>query len=133
MKSLYAVVAQRAGHRCEYCHAPEGIFNFPFEIEHVIPQSLHGSDDEANRALACRGCNLRKSDHRTGLDEITGSDCPLFHPRHDQWDEHFLVDKETGAIQGLTPVGRAVVARLQMNSPVQLEARRMWMRLGLFP
>ncbi len=37
------------------------------------------------------------------------------------------------AVRGLTPVGRATVSRLQMNSPLQLEARRQWMRLGLFP
>ena len=31
MNPHYPLVAERAGHRCEYCHAPEVIFNFPFE------------------------------------------------------------------------------------------------------
>jgi hypothetical protein len=34
MNSFYTLVADRAAHRCEYCHAPELVFNFPFEVEH---------------------------------------------------------------------------------------------------
>ena len=36
MSPRYALVAARAKHRCEYCHAPEAIFNFPFEVEHIL-------------------------------------------------------------------------------------------------
>lgn len=31
MNPFYTLVADRAAHRCEYCHAPELVFNFPFE------------------------------------------------------------------------------------------------------
>ena len=65
MNPRYALVAARAGHRCEYCQAPEAIFNFPFEVEHVVPPGKAGPDTEDNWALACRSCNLFKSD---GLD-----------------------------------------------------------------
>jgi hypothetical protein len=133
MNPLYPVVARRAGHRCEYCRAPEAIFNFPFEVEHVVPVSRDGRTEEANLALACRSCNLYKSDHLTGLDEVTGDRVQLFDPRRDSWDEHFSVDRESGAIQGQTPSGRATVGRLRMNAPVQQVARKQWMRLGLFP
>jgi HNH endonuclease len=51
MNSRYPSVSGRARHRCEYCRAPEAIFNFPFEVEHIIPLS-HGGIDEANLALA---------------------------------------------------------------------------------
>lgn len=37
MNPNYPPVAERAGHRCEYCHAPEAIFNVLFEVEHIIP------------------------------------------------------------------------------------------------
>jgi len=37
MNLHYAQVALRAGHQCEYCRAPEVVFNFPFEVEHIIP------------------------------------------------------------------------------------------------
>ena len=36
MNRFYSEVAERAGHRCEYCRAPEVVFNFPFEVEHII-------------------------------------------------------------------------------------------------
>jgi 5-methylcytosine-specific restriction endonuclease McrA len=80
MNPLYPLVAQRAGHRCEYCRAPEAIFNLPFEVEHIIPTSRNGSDGESNCALACRSCNLYKSDQLEGLDELTGEIVRLFHP-----------------------------------------------------
>lgn len=133
MNPRYPQVARRAGHRCEYCHAPEAIFNFPFEVEHVIPRSHNGADDETNLALACRACNLHKSDHQAGLDPILGVAVSLFHPRQHRWEDHFEVNRETGAIDGLTPAGRATVTVLRMNNPIQTDARRQWMRLGLFP
>lgn len=37
MNPYYGAIAERANHRCEYCHAPELVFNFPFEVEHIIP------------------------------------------------------------------------------------------------
>jgi hypothetical protein len=133
MNPHYAEVAQRAGHRCEYCHAPEVVFNFPFEVEHIIPLSRGGTDENANRALSCRSCNLRKAAHVSGVDPESQAETPLFHPRNNRWEEHFRVEGESGRIEGLTPVGRTTVARLEMNSEAQGTARRQWMRLGLFP
>jgi hypothetical protein len=133
MNSLYAAVAQRAGHRCEYCHAPEVIFNLPFEVEHIIPKSQNGSDDHANLALACRACNLHKSDHQSGSDEKTNEIVRLFNPRGDRWDEHFRVGPEDGAIYGLTSIGRVTVTCLRMNHDLQRVARRAWMQLNLYP
>ncbi len=80
MNPLYRLVARRAGHRCEYCRAPEAIFNFSFEVEHIVPTSRDGPSDQSNRALACRSCNLHKSAHVEALDEETGIIIALFHP-----------------------------------------------------
>lgn len=33
MNRYYAAIAGRANHRCEYCQAPELIFNFPFQVD----------------------------------------------------------------------------------------------------
>ena len=60
MNPHYVEIARRANHRCEYCQAPEVVFNFPFEVEHIIPLSRQGANDQTNLALACRSCNLRK-------------------------------------------------------------------------
>jgi 5-methylcytosine-specific restriction endonuclease McrA len=81
MNRHYAGVAERAGHRCEYCHAPEAIFNLPFEVEHIVPTSRDGPDDESNQALACRACNLYKSDQQSGIDQTTREVVRLFHQR----------------------------------------------------
>ena len=62
MNPCYLMVAKRAAHHCEYCGAPEAVFNFPFEVEHVVPPGCGGTDDESNLALACRSCNVYKSD-----------------------------------------------------------------------
>jgi hypothetical protein len=95
---------------------------------------LHkGADYESNWALACRSCNLHKSAHINYTDLESQTLVRLFHPRLDQWDKHFQIDHEKGLIIGVTPSGRATVACLNMNSEVQVNARRQWMRLGLFP
>jgi hypothetical protein len=133
MNPRYVQVALRAGHRCEYCRAPEAVFNFPFEVEHIIPVSRGGTDTEANWALACRSCNLRKAAHMSGVDPESQGAVRLFHPREDRWKEHFQADPGSGEITGLTAVGRTTIARLEMNGTAQIAARRQWMRLGLFP
>lgn len=42
------IIRERAVYLCEYCHSPERLSANRFTIEHVIPQSLGGSDDLAN-------------------------------------------------------------------------------------
>lgn len=88
MNPHYRAVAARAGHRCEYCHAPEAAFNFPFEVEHIVPLVRDGTDAENNLALACRACNVRKAIHIESEDPVTGALVRLFHPRVDTWSEH---------------------------------------------
>ncbi len=133
MNRRYPLVALRALYRCEYCHAPESVFNFAFEVEHLMPLSLDGSDDEENLALACRSCNLYKGAFLEGIDPETGREETLFNPRVQAWAEHFEVDEETGKIVGSTATGRATVNRLRMNNRAQMTARQQWMRLGVFP
>ena len=133
MNPHYHSVSERARHRCEYCLAPEVIFNGRFEVEHVIPRSRQGLDEESNLALACRFCNVHKGDEIDGLDDASGRMVRLFHPRTDQWEDHFFADSKAGIIHGKTEIGRVTIARLGTNSPTQVEARRLWAYLGLFP
>ncbi|MEY2430226.1 MAG: hypothetical protein QOJ40_3111 [Verrucomicrobiota bacterium] len=133
MNPHYSRVAERGAHRCEYCQAPEAIFNFPFEVEHIVPPGSGGSDEEANQALSCRCCNLFKSNHQDGVDPQTGKLVALFNPRQSRWEEHFTVDQRTGELGGLTSVGWATIGRLEMNRPTQVAARKQWILLKLFP
>jgi hypothetical protein len=132
VNSNYPEAAARASHRCEYCRAPEAAFNFPFEVEHVVPGGLGGADEMSNLALACRSCNVHKSNRLDAIDPVGGERARLFNPRADTWDAHFSVDEEE-RIVGTTAIGRATVDALHMNSAPQLEARRWWRRLRLFP
>jgi hypothetical protein len=109
------------------------VFNFPFEVEHIMPRVQGGTEAETNLALACRACNLCKAVHTSGTDPETLAAVPLFHPRKDPWERHFEADASSGEIRGLTAIGRATVAQLDMNSQLQVTARLQWMRLGLFP
>lgn len=133
MNPRYPAVSARAAHRCEYCQAPEAIFNFPFEVEHIVPPQSGGTDQLSNLALACRGCNLFKTDRVEVPDPESGWLARLFNPRSDLWDEHIRLDVKSGTVVGLTSTGRATVEQLHMNRPVQLSARIAWMRLGLYP
>lgn len=133
MNPRYPVIAQRANHRCEYCRAPEALFNFPFEVEHILPPSQGGDDDEGNLALACRSCNIHKSAYIAAIDPQSQTEVPLFNPRRHRWQDDFELDVETGSIKGLSRIGRATVLRLKMNSDIQRAARIRWTKLGLFP
>jgi hypothetical protein len=129
----YPFVAERARHQCEYCHAPEVIFNVAFEVEHIIPISKGGSDELQNLALACRVCNLRKLDYVDGFDTINQQQVSLFNPRTDIWDEHFACQQEAPfLLEGKTSIGRATIESLQMNASLQLRARGLWIELGIF-
>lgn len=133
MNPYYAVIAERANHRCEYCRAPEVVFNFPFEVEHITPVSRQGAKDETNLALACRSCNLRKGIRISGSLPNSNTEVQFFHPRENQWSEHFRVDVDSGKIVGTNSTGEVTLKYLEMNSPAQVAARQLWIRLGLFP
>lgn len=47
-----------SGGRCMYCGCEDG----PFEVDHIVPLSRGGTNDRANLAAACRGCNNKKGD-----------------------------------------------------------------------
>jgi len=130
----YLLVGPRAGHRCEYCRAPEKLFNSPHEVDHIIPFGKGGQDDALNwAALSCRWCNLHKRDHDNGIDPVTGDSAALFHPRRQRWDDHFRASTETWCVEGLTLTGRATIDRLRMNALPERHARRQWARLEAWP
>lgn len=66
-------------------------------------------------------CNLHKGPNLTSIDSLTGAVVLLFHPRRDDWHEHFHWSGVE--IVGITPTGRATVRLLQMNEPRRLRLR----------
>ncbi|MGB8699042.1 MAG: HNH endonuclease signature motif containing protein [Thermosynechococcaceae cyanobacterium] len=137
-KSLYEAVRQRAQFRCEYCHYPELLSSSPLSVDHIQPQSLGGSDDLENLALACRRCNERRYNFTTGIDLETQIEVPLFNPRQQQWSVHFIWSADALRIMGQTPTGRATCHRLDLNDdrreePFIQNARRQWLISSLHP
>jgi 5-methylcytosine-specific restriction endonuclease McrA len=99
-------------------------------VEHINP---NGGDDPENLCLVCPTCNLSKARATSALDPITGMIVPLFHPRRQQWQEHFRWIENARRVQGLTPTGRATVERLRMNQEQLVVARALWVKAHCHP
>ncbi len=132
-KELRQRVAEQAHHRCGYCLTAEAIVGAPMELDHLIPESLGGPTEEPNLWLACSLCNDCKADRVAGLDPESGEVVRLFDPRRQSWVEHFCWTAEGDRIVGRTPCGRATVAALNLNRPVLVHARRLWVSVGWHP
>lgn len=125
------LVAERAGHRCEYCRMHQSLQGATFHIEHILPRSLGGTDSADNLALACPSCNLHKSNRIAVSDNVAQTTIPLFYPRADVWNEHF--EWEGCEVVGKTETDRATIALLLLNAPRRLQIREMEKSFGLFP
>lgn len=99
-------------------------------VEHINPA---GGDHRDNLCLACPNCNLSKAAATSAIDTDTGEEVPLFNPRSQIWGEHFEWQDDHALIRGLTPVGRATIARFKMNRPRIVLARKRWGQAGLHP
>lgn len=133
MNKHYEAVSKRANFLCEYCHAPESAFNFPFEVDHFIPLAKGGTDDLDNLVFACRACNAYKAFHQLGLNDEEEENLRLFNPRRDIWDKHFRVNLKTFELEGLTEVGSGTINRLKINNARQIKSRQLWHRSQIFP
>jgi hypothetical protein len=128
-QALRLLVRRRAGELCEYCRLPQAASRFVrFHIEHIIARQHGGRTESENLALACSFCNFHKGPNIAALDPETGRLVPLFHPRGNPWNEHF-VWKDT-VIVGLTEIGRATVLLLAMNDWQRVEVRENLQTLG---
>ncbi len=86
---LAQTVRERAGERCEYCRIPQSALQFRFQIDHIIAEQHGGETVLENLAFACPHCNRYKGPNIAGLDAQPGQLVRLFHPRIDEWIEHF--------------------------------------------
>src|SRR6478672_4318734 len=112
---LRQTVRERAGYPANTvaCRKMRSRF-FAYHVEHIVARQHGGRDDSGNLALACYHCNAYKGPNLSGLDPESGALFRLFHPRQDQWDEHF--ERNGVLIVGRTAVGRATVGLLKMNA-----------------
>lgn len=121
-----ALVRSRAAGRCEYCHAHQDDDPwYIFQIEHVVAKQHGGSDDPDNLAYACPYCNEHKGTNLAGIDPFDGRPALLFHPRQQEWDDHFA--HRGPLIMGQSATGRATVRVLCMNDELRVVLRD-WLR-----
>jgi hypothetical protein len=130
--ALRQQVRARAGDRCEYCrlrqeHEPDRSFH----AEHIIATQHRGGDELENLALACQLCNLLKGPNLSSIDPDTEKLERLFHPRKDEWAEHFRL--EGAMIVGTTAIGRTTAWLLEMNGDDRVELRATLIELGEWP
>ncbi len=140
-RSLRQRVVAEFRDQCAYCHTLTSITGARLVIDHIVPEAAGGQTVWENLCLACHSCNEFKGAQVEAQDPLTGESVLLFHPRRQQWSEHFYwseacteCNRSDGSeIIGLTPVGRATVAALNMNHPDIVEARRRWAKVGWHP
>lgn len=132
-ESTRQLVRERANFTCEYCQSAELLTGLKCEIDHIIPKSRHGTDDFENLCAACTVCNGHKYNKVEGVDPGTNHPLRLFHPREQTWHEHFQWDANGTHILGVTACGRVTIDALNLNEPLRVAARTIWVQTGRHP
>jgi hypothetical protein len=87
----------------------------------------------------CRRCNERRYNFVAGIDPETQAIVPIYNPRQQRWEEHFMWIENGAVLQGITAVGRATCIRLDLNDVRYPEndsiraTRSFWIQAGLHP
>jgi hypothetical protein len=130
--ALRRQVIEREGQRCAYCRSPM-LVGVPMVVDHVIPLAAGGTSSLDNLCLACYRCNEFKGSRTEAMDPNEGQQTSLFHPRQQQWHDHFAWHLDSEILLGLTLCGRVTIDTLRLNNDWIVQARRIWMRVGLHP
>jgi hypothetical protein len=130
---LRARLLEADNRHCAYCHTTEANTGQPMTIDHILPQAQGGETTFENLCFACRRCNEFKGSVTSAQDPLTGETVPVFHPRQQNWEDHFQWDESGVLLLGLTAVGRATIIALNMNNAIIVDARRRWVSVGWHP
>ena len=90
-------IRRRARNACEYYQLPQRGSILPHHIDHIIAQQHGGSSAESNLCLCCLRCNLKKGPNIASIDpqdHRAQRIIALFHPRQQQWEEHFQLQEK---------------------------------------
>lgn len=132
-RNLQLQVRKRAHGCCEYCLCQEAYATENFSIDPIIPSAAGGDSAEDNLALACQGCNGSKYDKIRAIDLATGQTAPLYHPRKDNWHEHFTWNSDCTLLVGLTSTGRITVEELGLHREGVINLRQVMSLAGKHP
>lgn len=126
-------VIDRAHGCCEYCWSQANYATQSFSVEHIVPRSKGGATTLDNLALSCQGCNNHKYTKTESADPANQVIVPLYNPRKDQWQSHFVWSDDYTLLLGITPIGRATVDALQINRSGVVNLRRILYQVGEHP
>ena len=118
---------------CEYCLALSAFAFHNFSIDHIFPLSLGGLTILENLAYCCQHCNNAKYNKTNCIDPLSNVVVPLFHPRQEEWADHFVWTEDKSVVIGITPSGRATVSCLKMNREEAISLRRALAEFGVHP
>lgn len=121
--ALRQLVRDRARQSCEYCLIHEDDSLLPHEPDHIIALKHRGQTTESNLAWTCFTCNRSKSSDLGSIDIETNQLVRLFHPRSDNWEDHFQLERD-GQISALSDIGRVTVFLLELNRTDHIEVRK---------
>lgn len=130
---LRGLLIEADDRHCAYCATTEANTGQPMTVDHILPHTLGGETAFENLCFACRRCNEFKGSITRAEDPLTGKAVALFHPRQQNWADHFEWDETGTLLIGSTAVGRATIVALNMNNPVIVDARRRWVSVGWHP
>ena len=116
-------VRQRYRYRCGYCGVSETDTGGELTVDHFIPVSAGGDNDEDNLVYACIRCNQYKAAYFPDPDAQAVGDY-LLHPLFDNLASHLKANSLTGTMEALTRTGEFYIALLQLNRPALIAHRR---------
>jgi len=131
--ALRESVLLRDNYRCAYCLTSQENSGQRLQIDHIIPRAHGGMTTLDNLCACCASCNSHKAARLFGLDPASDNAVQLFHPGQQAWRDHFAWDENGTLIIGLSTVGRATIAALEMNNDTIVWARRRWVEAGWHP
>jgi hypothetical protein len=127
---IRAAVIERANHYCEYCCIADTDSYYGFQVDHIVSRKHGGKTLLYNLAYACADCNRYKgTDLGTYIDNSLQL-IRLFHPRLDNWSEHFELDS-SGLITAQSNIGIATLKVLSINHPDRIIERKILWNLNL--
>lgn len=128
---LRRLVIERASGHCEYCLIHQDVSIYSHEVDHIIALKHGGQTRADNLALSCLSCNRYKGSDLATIDPINDEIVPLFNPRRQVWDEHFLLND--ARIEGITQIGQATSRLLKLNAPNRILDRQVLINQRRYP
>lgn len=132
-KVIKDFVKERAKGCCEYCLALSAFAFHPFVMEHITPLIAGGTSEVNNLAFACQHCNNCKHSKTSFLDPLSKEVVRLYHPRNDNWTDHFQWSSDFLILTGKSDIGRATIECLNMNRQEAVNLRGALLAYGVHP